>query len=100
MPGHPNFPTPLDFMDFALQQQRLTMDAAETIWHRSTQIALGKMSPVENMSMWMEKPTAMARGFEKAAVAAVAGKSPAQIMHAAMAPMTAKASANAKRLRK
>jgi len=90
---------PLHYMEFAFQQQKLAMAAAETIWHRSMQMAAGEMSMVENASMWFEKPTAMATGMEKAAVAAVAGKSPAQVMHAAMEPMTKKASANAKRLR-
>ncbi len=94
---------PLDpgfYMDMLWQQNRLALAATETIWHRSVQMAMGTMSPAENVSMWMEKPTAVITGMEKAALAAVAGKSAPQIVSAALAPMTAKASANAKRLRK
>ena len=95
-----NYLNPLDYMNFAFEQQKLAMAAAETIWHRSSQIAAGKMTAVENASMWIEKPTAVMSGMEKAVIAAASGKSPAKVMLAAMAPMTAKASANAKRLRK
>ena len=90
---------PLDYMDFAFEQQQLIMAATETIWHRSLKIVTGKMSAVENASMWMEKPTAVASGLQKATIAAASGKSPAKVMSAAMEPMTTKASANAKRLR-
>lgn len=92
--------TPLDFFELMAQQQKLALAASETIWHRSLQLALGKMSPVETASMWVEKPTAFVTGFEKAAIAAVSGKSPAKVMQAAWAPVTAKASSNAKRLRR
>lgn len=88
------------YLDMLMQPNRLALAAAETIWHRSVKMATGTMTPAENAAMWMEKPTAVANGMEKAALAVVAGKTPAQIMSAAFAPMTAKASANAKRLRK
>ena len=100
MPKRPNYPTPTDHIDMMIEQQKLMMAAAETIWHRSMQIASGKMTAIENASMWMEKPTAMITGMENATLAAVSGKAPIEIMRAAMAPMTAKASANARRLRR
>lgn len=99
MPRKTNPLNPIDYMDFAFEQQKLLMAATETIWHRSVKMATGKMSAVENASMWMEKPTAVASGLQKATVAAASGKSPAKVMRAAMEPMTTKASANAKRLR-
>ena len=89
-----------DYTNALFQQQKLAMAATETIWHRSIQMALGQMSPMENMAMWMEKPTAMFNGFENASIAAVAGKSPLKVMQAALEPMTSKASSNAKRLRR
>lgn len=91
---------PLEYMNFAFEMQKLTMAASETIWHRSLQMTSGTMSLHENASMWTEKPTAMFSGIEKATAAAVSGKSPAKVMEAAMEPMTTKATANAKRLRK
>jgi hypothetical protein len=86
-------------LDVIGQQQKLAFAATETIWHRSLQMAMGTMTPTENVSMWWEKPTAMVSGMEKAAHAAISGKSAPQVFKAALAPMTAKASANAKRLR-
>ena len=95
----PETPIFFDVIDSAFQQQKLAMDATETIWHRSMQLATGQMSLVEGTAMWWEKPTAIAAGFEKAAVAAMAGHSAPKIMQAALEPMTKKASKNAKRLR-
>ncbi len=91
---------PLDYLDFAFEMQKLTIAASETVWHRSVKISMGTMTPLENASMWMEKPTAVASGMQDATLAAISGKSPAQVMQAAVHPMTKKASANAKRLRK
>lgn len=99
MSPKPTLPTILDYSNALFQQQKLAMAATETIWHRTTQMALGQMSPTENMAMWLEKPTAMAVGFEKASLAAIAGKSPLNVMQAALEPMTKKATSNAKRLR-
>ncbi len=95
-----NFLNPFDYVSLAFQQQKLAMASVETVWHRSSQMAAGTMTPSESVTMWAEKPTALAKGFERASIAAVAGKSPVQVMHAAMAPMTAKARSNARRLRK
>jgi len=83
---------PLDYVALAFEQQKLAAAAFETIWWRSSSFANGKMCPIESVAMWVEKPTALANGFEKASMAAVKGKTPAQVMQAAFAPMTAKAS--------
>ncbi len=91
---------PIDYANYAFEIQKLSLAASETIWHRSMQMAMGKMTALENASMWVEKPTALLGSFEKATLAAISGKPPAQIMRAAMEPLTVKASANAKRLRK
>jgi len=99
MSRRPNPLNSFDFIDAAFQQQKLAMAAAETIWHRSVQLASGQMSLVEGTAMLWEKPTAVAAGFEKAATAAIAGQSAPKVMQAALDPMTKKASANARRLR-
>ena len=91
---------PFDYIDLGLQQQKLGLAAAETIWRRSSLYSRGALTPVETMTMMFEKPTAMAKGMENAAKAAASGKTPVQIVNAALAPMTAKASSNAKRLRR
>ena len=89
-----------DFVDLGLQQQKLGLAAAETIWRRSSLYSRGALTPDETMSMMFEKPTALAQGLEGAAKAVASGKNPAQVLNAALAPMTAKASSNAKRLRR
>jgi len=95
-----NLLNPIDYANYAFEMHRLSLAASETIWHRSMQMTMGKMSALENASMWTEKPTALIGSMEKATIAAVAGKPPVQIMQAAMEQLTKKASSNAKRLRK
>jgi hypothetical protein len=54
----------------------------------------------ENARMMDEKGPAMTKAFQAATKAAMAGKSPDQIMTAAMAPVSKKVRANRKRLMK
>lgn len=54
----------------------------------------------ENSRMINEKPTAMIDAYAAGTKAALAGKSPDQIMSAAMAPLSRKVKANRKRLMK
>jgi len=91
---------PVDYVNYAFEIHRLSLAASETIWHRSMQMVTGRMTPIENASMWVEKPKALFESLEKSTIAAVSGSSPAQIMQAAAEPLTKKATANAKRLRK
>ena len=95
----PKTPIRFELVDSMFQQQKLAMDATETIWHRSMQLAAGQMSLDEGAAMWWEKPTAILAGFEKATLATLSGQSAPKIMQAALEPMTKKASKNAKRLR-
>ena len=99
MPRRINPFNPFDYVDLALQQQKLALSATETIWRRSALYSRGALTPLEATAMWMEKPAAFAKGAEKAMMAAARGKSPAKIMDAALDPLTRKASSNAKRLR-
>ena len=94
-----NLLNPFDFIDLGLQQYKLTVAAGETIWRRSSLYSRGALPITEAMSMWVEKPTAIAKGFEDAAMATARGKNPAAVFLAALEPMTVKASSNAKRLR-
>lgn len=74
--------------------------AQEVIQRRTLQMALGQMGTEEAIRMVLEKPTAFADAFERAARATVAGKDPAAVAMAAVKPISAKTRANARRLRK
>jgi hypothetical protein len=75
-----------------MMMARLTAASLETIFHRTTMIAMGKCSPAEYRRMVAEKATAA----QRSAAALMTGKS----LTAAMAPYSTRARANAKRLRK
>ncbi len=90
---------PVDWVALGVLQQTLVMSAAETIMRRSALMGAGQMGMPEVTSMMMEKPTAVAKGFEKAAIAASKGQNVAQVTSEFLKPMTTKASSNAKRLR-
>ena len=91
---------PFGLVALGLQQQKLMISAAETVARRMQIAGTGKMSPVEMAGMMMEKPTAFAQGYEKAARAAAQGRAPVAILTEFYDPMTRKASSNAKRLRR
>jgi hypothetical protein len=80
--------------------QRMWMSAAEVIWWRSMQMALGTMTRTESTNMVMEKPVAFAKAAQEAAFAAATGKTPAQIARAGLKPVSRKAGSNASRLRR
>jgi len=90
----------VSFLLLALDQQRLLFSAAQTIWSRSALAMTGALTPLEATRMWTEKQAAFAEGFEKAAKASMRGKSVAHILTDALAPIVAKTTANAKRLRR
>ncbi len=92
------FYNPLEYFTLALQQQALFVASVQTVWLRSSLIMTGAMTPVEATRMCLEKPTAFAKGMERGARAATRGKSPAHVMSAALKPISAKASSNARRL--
>jgi hypothetical protein len=75
-----------------MMMARLTAASLETIFHRTTMIAMGKCSPAEYRRMVAEKATAGQRSL----AALMTGKS----LTSAMAPYSTRARANAKRLRK
>ncbi len=100
MPTSTKTPNPMDWIVLGFQQQRLLMGAGETILRRSMMMGTGSMGAAEAVSMWFEKPTAFAKGFEAAALAAAKGQPQAQIMTAFLRPIAASAAANAARLRK
>ena len=91
---------PMDWVALGFEQQRLMMGAGETIMRRAMMMGTGDMGAAETASMWFEKPSAFAKGFEKAAVAAARGKPHAQVMTEFLKPIAASAAANADRLRR
>lgn len=91
---------PVDWFALGVLQQTLAASATETIMRRSALMGAGQMNMPEAAAMMMEKPTAIAKGFEKATIAAARGQNVAQITSEFLKPMTTKASSNAKRLRK
>lgn len=80
--------------------QRMWMSAAEVIWWRSMQMALGTMTQTESTNMVMEKPVAFAKAAQQAALAAATGKTPAHVAVAGIKPVSRKARSNASRLRR
>ena len=93
-------PTPIAFTKFAFQQQKLSMAACEVVFRRMTALGAGQMSDTEAVSMVFEKPTAFAKGAERAAQAMVMGRGPLAATIEFYKPMTHKATSNAKRLRR
>ncbi len=89
----------LTWQQAALAYGRMYVSAQEVIQRRTLQMALGQMHPEEAMRMVMEKPAAFAEAFERAALATVSGQGAADVALAAVSPISAKASANAQRLR-
>lgn len=79
---------------------QMLMSANEVIWHRTTRMALGTMTPKEAAQMVFEKPAAFAKAMEKAAVASAAGQGTAAAALASTLPIRARTTANAKRLRR
>lgn len=91
---------PFEYVTLALQQQALLVASLQTIWSRTSMMVSGAMTPVEATTMVMEKPAAIAKGMGEGARAVARGKSPAQILSASLKPISAKASSNARRLKR
>lgn len=100
MPTKFNPLDPFGLIAFGVQQQKLMLGAIETIALRTQSARDGNLTSVEMIGMMMEKPTAFAKGYEKAAKAVAKGRAPIAVMTEFYEPMTRKASSNAKRLRK
>lgn len=100
MARKPKIVSPFDIWALIFEQQKMMIAATETIFSRSSLFANGRLSPVEAMAMCVEKPAAYFKGIEKGAMAFIGGKNPAEVMNAAIKPLTAKASSNARRLRR
>ena len=84
----------------ALAYGRMYLSANEVIQRRTMQMAFGQMNPEEAARMVFEKPAAFASAFERAARATAAGRDPLTVAMAAVQPIGAKTSANARRLRR
>lgn len=93
-----SFFNPFDYFTLALQQQALMVASARTISRRTTLMMTGAMTAREATGMCLEKPTAFAKGLGQGGRAVKRGKSPAKVMSAALKPISAKASSNARRL--
>lgn len=92
-------PDPLVFLDIAAEQSALAHAAIETASTRVWLFMTGALTGAEASTMWMEKPMAMARGFEAATVAAMSFQDPMKIARAAFEPASQAATDNALRLR-
>lgn len=90
----------LDFYKLMLQQQKLGLAAGEVVARRLAAMMTGGMSRREAVTMVTEKPKAVSKGAEAAAAALASGKGPLAATRAFYEPMTKRARANAKRLRK
>ncbi|MBP0481264.1 hypothetical protein [Sagittula salina] len=77
---------------------RMVVSAGVVIQTRVAQMAMGVMRPEEFVRMVMEKPAAFASASEMAGRALAANKGYAAAWGAALAPIEASASANARRL--
>lgn len=84
----------------AMEQHAMWLSAAEVIWWRGLQMAAGQMSLREATRMTMEKPAAFAKGLEQGVLAAVQGKGPDKVTTAFLRPVSRRAHANARRLRR
>jgi hypothetical protein len=84
----------------ATAQTRMNIAAAEVIMRRTAMMASGTMSAPEAAKMMMEKPAAFAEAAGRAAIAAARGGDATAVASAALKPIGARASANARRLRK
>ncbi len=78
----------------------MTAEASEIIVRRTTRMAHGRMTAQEAIGMVLEKATAFARAHEHAAMAAVSGKAPHEILGAALKPYGAQTRANVTKLRR
>lgn len=87
-------------MRFSSAATRMNVAAAEVIWRRTTMMATGAMSGAEAMRMLTEKPLALVEGATKAAMKAATGGDATAVASAAMRPLSTRARANARRLRK
>jgi hypothetical protein len=63
-------------------------------------MALGTMTPDEAVRMVTEKPAAFAKAAVNAAAAGAKGRGQAAVASAALAPISGRAKANARRLRR
>lgn len=88
------------WMDLASDYTRMSMSAGEVILRRSERMASGAMTQPEAMAMMLEKGTAFAAAWEKAAVAAAGGGNATRIARAALGPYGAKTKSNARKLRR
>lgn len=79
---------------------RMNLAAAEVVWRRTALFATGALSGAEALRMLTEKPQAFAEGAAQAAITAATGGSAAAVASAAIRPVSARAAANVRRLRK
>ena len=84
----------------AASGMRMGVAANEVIWRRSLMMAFGAMSGAEAARMVLEKPAAFALAVERAGRAAARGASAPRILEEALRPVSVKARANARRLRR
>jgi len=89
---------PWGYARLAHLQHKIGISAAQTIASRMALFMQGNLTQVEATAMVMEKPVAMVTGLQEAAVAMARGHGPSAMMEAALKPVAAKTSANAKRL--
>ncbi len=88
------------WMDLWTAQAEMNMAAAEVIARRSLLAATGALTASEAARMVLEKPAAFASGFEAMAQAILVGASPETALRKAAAPVSTRARANARRLRR
>ncbi len=81
-------------------QTEMTLAASEVVARRVHLFATGALTAEEATRMVMEKPAAMAKGMEAGARAFVAGASPHDAFMEAAEPISDRAQANARRLRR
>ncbi|MGB0661136.1 MAG: hypothetical protein ACPGNV_13290 [Mangrovicoccus sp.] len=94
----PLFEVALTWQKAGRAYAEMMIDANTVIRERMTQMAFGMMKPEEAALMVMEKPSAFAKSIAMASQAHADQQGHAAITLAAIEPLTAKTSANAKRL--
>lgn len=99
MKRYPSSGDPVGLFLLACDFQKMWMASGQTIWSRMAQALMGSMTQNEWTSMWAEKQVAFTQSWAQAAGASMTGKPTLNVMHAALAPVSKKAVANASRLR-
>lgn len=79
---------------------QLALEANEVIWRRSIQLMTGAMTTMEATRMILEKPSALAKSLEMAAIATASRRSPQAIAEAYVRPFRTSTRRNTRRLRR